>query len=826
MKQMYKGLLTAIAIMGVSSLSWGQCFQPPSKFTLDNVGSTVSYPKSVAVGDFDGNGSPDIATANYGSNTIGILLNNGNSGFNKAVYLKAGSSPISVAAADFNKDGKLDLAVTDFSDNTVSILFGNGNGSFGIAINYKVGSVPAGIALGDLNGDGYIDLIIAMSGENSVSILLNTGTGSFKVSTAFVGGTNTSVAVGDFNGDGSLDFAATNNQTNSVWIRLNDGKGGFTGAVNVYSVGNNPQSIGVGDFNGDGRPDIAVANTGSNTISTFLNNYKGTFGFDQIKPIPVGSFPLALAVGDLNNDGKPDLATTNLADGTTSVPLGRTNGEFAPATNFIAGIGPISIVIRDFNYDNKPDLITANYSENAVAILYNCTVTPPPTPVSSLTLAQPVYDCNTGVLLLSTTGGNGTAIEYRVAGLRDWSANNNFTVPPYQRSGTAFTLEARQSGIVLNTTFNPGAFCAPVTSPDYAPLVDFYNATNGPNWVNKTNWLQGTSPCNWYGVSCDGNARVTQLYFSKNNLTGALPASLGNLSELKSLVISSEPNLSGTLPVSLGNLSKLDFLEVESTAVTGSIPESLGNLKLLQRIFMDNNKLTGVIPASLGTLSRLENLYLFNNHLTYCIPTTFSALCGRDIRLALISGSDFKTFCTTGAGACTQTNLALSTPVYNCSTNLLTYSTTGGNNTPIDYRIAGVRDWAASNSFLVPALFRNGVTLNLEARQNGVVASLPFTTACPVGSRLASTEAAAPFEVVVYPNPVGEQFTVGVSGATGQTVRFRISTLNGQTVVEQRVVAESDNHTETLKLPASGGGMYLLQVSTDTHSKTLKVLKP
>ena len=570
--------------------------------------------------------------------------------------------------------------------------------------------------------------------------------------------------------------------------------------------------------------------------------------------------------------------------------------------------------------DSSPDNLTIYNNElyfTAASNLYklpNNVVTPPtsPTTTTGLTLSPPTYDCNSGQLTYSATGGNGQPIEYRIAGVRDWAASNSFSVPTAFRTGTTLNLDARQSGTVIGIAFNPGVQCAAVANPDLGPLIDLYNSTDGANWINKTNWLTGTSPCNWYGVTCDGNGRVTELRYSQNNLNGTLPASLGNLSELKTLLIFNEPNLAGTLPASLGNLNKLQLLEIEYTKITGEIPASLGNLAQLRSLFLAVNKLTGPLPASLGNLPQLQNLYLFVNQLTGCIPGTFAALCGKDVRLysnAGLSGSeDFGSFCKTGAGGCSPGSLVLTLPSYDCNSGQLLLNTAGGNNTtveyriaglgdwttsnaftvpayqrtgtsftlqarqsgqviaapftavcqaspvtasglylatptfdcttgnltlfisggngqPIEYRVAGLRDWATGNSFTVPAYQRNGTAFTLQARQSGQVTSLPFTANCPANARI-SAEPTGVFSVVVYPNPVGEQFSVGVSGAVGQTVRYRLSNLQGQTVLEQRGTAQTDQHTETIKLPTPAAGLYLLQVSTDTRSLTIKVLKP
>ena len=176
----------------------------------------------------------------------------------------------------------------------------------------------------------------------------------------------------------------------------------------------------------------------------------------------------------------------------------------------------------------------------------------------------------------------------------------------------------------------------PATDRD--ALITLYNATDGPNWENNTNWLTNKPLEEWHGVyinqghggiPLDSEGRVTFLYLSNNGLTGTIPPELGNLSALRDLQLGNN-GLTGPIPPELGNLSNLSFLLLSNNQLTGSIPPELGNLSSLQNLFLNNNQLTGSIPPELGNIPRLFQLNLAGNQLTGCIPNALLNVSSHD----------------------------------------------------------------------------------------------------------------------------------------------------------------------------------------------------
>ena len=157
-----------------------------------------------------------------------------------------------------------------------------------------------------------------------------------------------------------------------------------------------------------------------------------------------------------------------------------------------------------------------------------------------------------------------------------------------------------------------GTIYSPPLATDRDVLIALYNATNGANWINRTNWLSDNDLSTWYGVKAS-NDRVTSLNLEQNNLEGRIPAALGELSDINTLMLAWN-QLSGSAPPELGNLSNLNHLTLSYNQLTGSIPPELGKLSNLTLLHFSDNKLSGPIPPELGNLSNLNHLYLQMNH--------------------------------------------------------------------------------------------------------------------------------------------------------------------------------------------------------------------
>ncbi|CAF3946881.1 unnamed protein product [Adineta steineri] len=188
---------------------------------------SASQPFYVAVGDFNGDGKIDIVSATQGTNNMGVFINNGAGTFATQITYPTGSSsaPDGIAVSDFNGDGQIDIVTSNYGTNNMGIFLNNGAGTFATQITYPTGSGsgPSVGAVGDFNGDGQIDIVSSNYGLNNIGIFLNIGAGTFATQVTFTtgsGSTPNCVAVGDFNGDGKNDVVSANQGTNNIGIFL------------------------------------------------------------------------------------------------------------------------------------------------------------------------------------------------------------------------------------------------------------------------------------------------------------------------------------------------------------------------------------------------------------------------------------------------------------------------------------------------------------------------------------------------------------------------------------------------------------------------------
>lgn len=360
-----------------------------SPCSVPSFGPTTNFavgspnPQGIAAGDFNADGMQDLATANdLISNTVSIMLGNGQGGFSAVFTATAGTGPQHLTTADFNQDGRLDLAVANYYSNNFSVLLGDGTGHFGLPTNYSVGATAYYITAGDFDRDGALDLATVVFNGHNVAVYRGNGNGGFFNERHYaVGSYPLSVVASDFNHDNILDLAVTNQNSSNVSILTGRGDGTFNGHID-YAAGTYPRCVAVGDFNGDGNNDLAVANNLSNNISILLGN--GSGGFSGPTNYSVGAAPGCITTADVNLDGILDLAVTNRSGSTSSVLLGDGNGGFGTRRDFPTQSDPYGIVSSDLNGDGLPDLAVTNRSSHTVSILLNTcglqTATPTATP--------------------------------------------------------------------------------------------------------------------------------------------------------------------------------------------------------------------------------------------------------------------------------------------------------------------------------------------------------------------------------------------------------------------------------------------------------------
>ncbi|MFC1609321.1 FG-GAP-like repeat-containing protein [Myxococcota bacterium] len=358
-------------------------------FTVDNSYPVGIFPFWVETADLDNDGVLDLAVANADSNTVSVLLGQETGGiangrFAPAVDYQVGTNPGLIAVADFNGDSTLDLAVRNTNESNLSLLVGNGGGSFtGAAARIDMPHLPWGLVAADLNTDGHTDLVASHPEIDAVSVHISNGDGSFVETGQFFAGDGAfGLQASDVNNDGIMDVAVAAYFTDRVAIMLGRGTagvgGGLLGPPEFFLVGSAPVAVTLDDFNDDGFSDVAALNFESDNISVLASlDTRAGIGDGTLAPaipVDVGGSPAMLTSADFDQDGVLDLAVANSGSGNVSVLLGSGaggvgHGTFETPVDYAVGSLPLAIVAGDFDNDGVIDLATADSGVDQVSIL-------------------------------------------------------------------------------------------------------------------------------------------------------------------------------------------------------------------------------------------------------------------------------------------------------------------------------------------------------------------------------------------------------------------------------------------------------------------------
>ncbi len=360
-------------------------------YSIGSVAST-SAPASVEMADLNGDGRLDLAVANVGTDNVTLFFQAANGVFPAApsatlagvVLLVTVTDPYSVKAIDLDADGDLDLVAACRGSNNLVMWTQGGAGSFSTVINAPGGlTAPSDVAGADLNGDGRMDLVAANTGANRVAIFFRNNLGSYPASPSLsLGNASTggpvSVAVGDLDGDGDIDVVSANQTTNNLTIFYQTAPGVFPAAPSVVLGGAGltagPASVAVGDVDGDGKLDIACADRTGNDLTVFIQSAAGTFSGTPTFTLAASGSPLApthVELGDVNDDGTLDLISSNGSNDVSIFVYQPETAQFA-SEPIVIGAGALAspswVAAGDFDGDGLLDLATANNAGNNVSV--------------------------------------------------------------------------------------------------------------------------------------------------------------------------------------------------------------------------------------------------------------------------------------------------------------------------------------------------------------------------------------------------------------------------------------------------------------------------
>jgi len=340
-------------------------------FTRSESYAVGRAPESVLLADVTRDGIADALTLNHLDHSITVLPGRKDGSFDGTPAVVTDSDDIAaIAVADFNVDGRPDLAVTSETRGTLTILLGDGRGQFIQTWSQPIGRRPRALVAGNFDGDGFPDVAVANFESDDIAILLGNGRGGFEGPTLIpVGSGPSTIVTGSFQGDHHLDLAVANTLSDSASVLFNDGRGRFRDVLS-YAVGPRPTYLMVGDLNHDGHPDLVAGSAYSETVTVLYGDGQ-TLGNAQRNQLAGTARPLVS--DDFDRDGHLDLVTTNAANNSVDILPGVASGSFGTPLQFPVGNHPDAVANGDFNGDGRPDLAIVHHETGTITILLNTT---------------------------------------------------------------------------------------------------------------------------------------------------------------------------------------------------------------------------------------------------------------------------------------------------------------------------------------------------------------------------------------------------------------------------------------------------------------------